>query len=106
MINLDVASISEDDWFADIQVNDTKITFKLYSGAQGNIIPLHVYNKISLKPKLHQISDVLTGFTRDSRVKPVGIIECQCTKKTGTIHNLSFYVTDKCDMSLMGQKSS
>ena len=106
MINLDVASISEDDWFADVQVNDTKIAFKLDSGAQGNIIPLHVYNKISPKPKLHQMSVVLTAFTRDSRVKPVGIIECQCTNKSGTSHNLSFYVTDKCDMSLMGRKSS
>ena len=106
VLNLDVATVAEDDWISTVRVGDTDIDFKLDSGAQGNVLPLEVYRRIIPAVPLKSTNTVLAGFARDMKVKPVGTVTYTCTTRKGTEQSVQFYVVEESDTPLLGRRSS
>ena len=50
----------ENDWILPLQTSGTEINYKLDTGAQCNIIPKKIYDRIPNKPKLHKAKAKLT----------------------------------------------
>ena len=56
---------------------------------------------------LKPIKTVLAGFTRDIKVKPLGIVEYLCkTRKGDQAHKVTFYVVKEADTPLLGRRTS
>ena len=103
VLNLDSATVHNDDWVSDIRVGETDISFKLDSGAQGNILPLDTYRRIIPAVCLKPTRTVLSGFTRDIKVKPLGTVTYKCQTRHGASQDVTFFVVKEADTPLMGR---
>ena len=54
------------DWILPLQKSGTDISFKLDTGAQCNIIPRKVYDRIKQRPRLHEAKAKLTSYNGGS----------------------------------------
>ncbi|TGZ48699.1 Uncharacterized protein DBV15_12714 [Temnothorax longispinosus] len=71
-------------WFEMIQINNSIVKFKLDTGADVNVLPLKIYNKVKKsKVKLESASIILESFG-GTKIKPLGIAELLCTIKDVT----------------------
>ena len=78
MLDLSVASLKNEDWITELCVGETKVPFKLDSGAQANILPLDTYKRIIPTMPIKDTRVTLSGFTNDVKVKPVGMVTYPC----------------------------
>ena len=104
VLNLDSAVLKKHDWVSEVRVGETDVEFKLDTGAQGNILPVSVYRNIIPAVSLKPTNVILAGFSRDMRVKPLGVVEYMCKSKETKI-KLKFYVIEEGDQPLMGRES-
>ena len=103
LLNVDSASLKNNDWVCDIHVGDTDIEFKIDSGAQGNILPLSTYERVKPSMPLKPTNVRLAGFTRESRIKPLGEVVYKCVAKNGREETSTFYVVAETDTPLLGR---
>lgn len=72
-----VYAIGDDDevgypWIEQICIDGRKVAFKIDTGAQINVLPLNVYNRLDTKIELHRTNTKLRAFSGD-KVKPIGM---------------------------------
>lgn len=71
-------------WFEMIQINESNVKVKLDTGADVNVLPLNIYNKIKKSNvKLESTNMILESFG-GNKIKPLGITELLCTIKNVT----------------------
>lgn len=71
-------------WFEMIQINESNVKVKLDTGADVNVLPLNIYNKVKKSNvKLESTNMILESFG-GNKIKPLGITELLCTIKNVT----------------------
>ena len=53
---------SDEEWKVHLNTNGTNIRYKIDSGAQVNILPLHAYHKLYKKPTVKKANVKLTAY--------------------------------------------
>ncbi|KAK9746375.1 hypothetical protein QE152_g6141 [Popillia japonica] len=98
----------ENDWFQDIQfVNINKeISFKLDTGAQINVLPLHVYKQLNIKTKLENIKINVTNYG-GSKLLVIGACKYDVICNNVLYKSVSFVVieTDSKSVPVLGINS-
>lgn len=89
-----------DKWQADVSFNDTRIRFKLDTGAQVNVLPYQVYSKFASSVPMKPTSCVLTAFG-NSKVLPMGTVVLTHTSGDER-HAVSFYIVDDIKSAILG----
>lgn len=92
-----ISSDSNKSWFKDVIVSFKEIqlyvNFKLDTGAEANILPLHTAKLLKIK-KLDKTRTVLISFG-DQRIKPEGEVILDCTiKNKSERHKIKFLIVD------------
>ena len=105
VLNIDVATVKNDDWVSQIRVGDTDIEFKLDSGAQGNVMPFAVYQSIAPIVPIKPTKVKLAGFTRDCTVQPIGVVDYNCIAQNGREENNFFRREGSSDTAFGAQVS-
>ncbi|KAL9977699.1 hypothetical protein ACROYT_G015132 [Oculina patagonica] len=54
--------VEDSAWFTNLRVGGTPIKFKLYTGAEANVLPLSVYLKLRDKSPLSETSVILSSY--------------------------------------------
>lgn len=105
-INKNVEMVSEN-WYKSVTLNVNEeyfdVDFKLDTGAEVNILPLHVLNSIKVKPKLSETNLSLTAYG-NFKLKPEGTLIIHCS--VGKLKNipLQFYVLNVKSKPILGLK--
>lgn len=64
-------------WTKCVEVEGKQIAFKIDTGAEVNILPLQVYNKLKLNNSINKTSIVLEVFG-GNQLKPSGLVSLRC----------------------------
>jgi hypothetical protein len=96
---------SENGWFALVKICDKTVKFKLDTGAEANIIPKSLYNKLN-HASLRPTTTKLTTFS-NATIMPIGktTVNCQLLKENGKQQDLDFYVMNFNCTPLLGFKA-
>ncbi|KAL9979645.1 hypothetical protein ACROYT_G017335 [Oculina patagonica] len=92
----------DQDWVETVDFGSVKEVFKLDTGAQCNVLPKTVYDKITTMPLLPS-SARLESYSKTS-IKPVGKCELTCCVR-GQKHQVLFQVVDGSYTPLLGRAS-
>ncbi|KAL9974005.1 hypothetical protein ACROYT_G020533 [Oculina patagonica] len=92
----------DQDWVETVDFGSVKEVFKLDTGAQCNVLPKTVYDKITTMP-LPPSSARLESYSKTS-IKPVGKCELTCCVR-GQKHQVLFQVVDGSYTPLLGRAS-
>ena len=88
------------DWLINVVANDCYIEFKLDTGAQCNVLPKKVYDKITNRPKLLPNNASLSGYG-NSEINVYG--RCVLSLKLkNKVHKVLFYVVETDRVPLLG----
>lgn len=90
-----------EEWTETLYINGKGVEFKLDTGAQCNIIPKSIYDRISSKP-LGKSKAHLKTYTKES-LRPVGLAELVCFWK-GTKYRLKFQIIEGNFAAIIGVK--
>ena len=90
------------DWMETVDFGSVKEVFKLDTGAQCNVLPKTVYDKITTMPLLPSLAR-LESYSKTC-IKPVGRCELTCWVR-GHKHQVLFQVVDGSYTPLLGRKS-
>ena len=83
----------------------TSIIAKVDTGAQGNILPIRVFDAMKISPdKLIDTETVLTAYN-GTRIPQRGVIELQCKYKDSGWHSERFYVAETTGPIILGLPS-
>jgi hypothetical protein len=69
--------IEESAWYKTLRIEDETLKFKLDTGAETNVLPLHVYDELERKPMLQKTNTILSTYG-DHRLKPKGKVILKC----------------------------
>ena len=97
---------SENGWFSLVKICDKTVKFKLDTGAEANIIPKSLYNKLN-DVSLRSMTTQLTTFP-NTTIMSIGktlTVNCQLLKVNGKQQDLDFYVMNFNSMPLLGLKA-
>ena len=89
-------------WLTDILANGNrdKLTVKLDTGAEVSVLPLHLYNKLQIKPPLKTTSMKLSAYGGTS-IKPTGTCKLTCTGNS-KVCDVKFYVAPVNAQAILG----
>ena len=90
------------DWMETVDFGSVKEVFKLDTGAQCNVLPKTVYDKITTMPLLPSLAR-LESYSKTC-IKPVGRCELTCWVR-GHKHQVLFQVVDGSYTPLLGRES-
>ena len=102
-MNVDVIN-HQNKLLSTINVNGADITFKVDTGAQCNILPLQVFNKIRNRPTLDHCTMKLTTYGGNT-INPVGKCEMNITTKHQSEKADFFIVKVENTKPLLGLKT-
>jgi RNase H-like domain found in reverse transcriptase/Reverse transcriptase (RNA-dependent DNA polymerase)/Integrase zinc binding domain len=93
-LNLQVDTVlqaKDNEWLENIMLNGTKISFKLDSGSQVNVISFDTYNRLKVKPALLDTKAKISAYTGHGiTLKGKCTLDCQVR---GQSQSCEFYVT-------------
>lgn len=95
-----LTSVEDNQLFVTVDVENITVKFKVDTGAQGNVLPLHTYNSLHNKPSLNKTKTRLTSFTGGNLS-----VKGTCTLNVMG-EELKFYVVDTNQPALIGLASS
>ena len=87
-------------WLSTVKTEGGKVTFKLDTGAEANVIPVEVFNQLSSTPTVYHTKTKLTAYG-GTTIKPLGTCTLQCTSKH-IIHNVNFYIVNADSQPILG----
>lgn len=79
-------------WWKEIVINGKKVSCKLDTGAEANVMPASVFERLPGKPRLQKTKTVLTAYG-NSKIQPLGTttLEARINEKKQL---LEFYIVD------------
>ena len=89
-------------WLTDVFVNDEhdKLTVKLDTGAEVSVLPLHLYNKLHVKPALKSTTMKLSAYG-GTPIKPNGTCKLTCSSNSKEC-DITFYVAPVNAQAILG----
>ena len=89
-------------WLTDVFVNNDrdKLTVKLDTGAEVSVLPLHLYNKLHVKPALNSTSMKLSAYG-GTPIKPNGTCKLTCSSNSKEC-DITFYVAPVNAQAILG----
>ena len=94
---------TEQKWQAVLNVQGHNVQFKLDTGAEANVLPVTVFNRMK-SVKLEKTKTLLCAFG-EHQVIPLGTVTLDCTTSKGDSERLLFYVTDSADVPILSHKA-
>ena len=79
-------------WWKDIVLSGQTISCKLDTGAEANVMPVSVFERLLGKPRLQKTTIVLTAYG-DKKIQPMGTAVLEA-RINGKKHILKFYIVD------------
>lgn len=93
----------ENDWILPLQTPGTEISYNLDTGAECNIIPRKIYNRMPNKPKLHNAKDKLTSYNgSNSQVEGKCIVRITRPDFTGKSYPVQCFVVPTGSSPILG----
>jgi hypothetical protein len=92
--NIIVDTIVDKGWFINCVIENQEIHFNIDSGAQVNVIPIHVYMKFNNKQKIEKIKIKLSNYN-GSYIKVLGKCKLKCHFENGVVEHVDFIVVDE-----------
>jgi hypothetical protein len=101
--NLHVNSVDNDksDWTETLTINDHNIVFKLDTGAQANIIPKFIFDKLDLPDQQLTKTEVRLVSYGGTEISSEGAKSLVCGRK----YDLPFFVVDTKAQAILGKKA-
>jgi hypothetical protein len=92
------------EWLAKVNINNERtVMLKLDSGAEISILPLTEWQRMKVRPKMHETKVMLVAFgDRDFKIKPEGTVTVDCITNTGLQSSVEFTVVQGIDQGLLG----
>ena len=87
-------------WLSTVKTQSGKVTFKLDTGAEANVIPIEVFNQLTNTPQVQPTKTKLTAYGGNT-IKPLGTCTLQCTSKHNC-HDVKFYVVNADSQPILG----
>ena len=89
-------------WLTDVLINGDrdKLTVKLDTGAEVSVLPLHLYNKLQVKPALKTTTMKLSAYG-GTPIKPNGTCKLTCTSNS-KVCDITFYVAPISAQPILG----
>ena len=89
-------------WFTDVLINGNrdKLTVKLDTGAEVSVLPLHLYNKLQVKPVLKPTAMKLSAYG-GTPIDPNGTCKLTCTSNS-KVCDVTFYVAPVNAQPILG----
>lgn len=98
-----IDSKKDDSWTTPIKISGSTVSCKIDTGADVNVLPERVYNKLRIKPRLTSTNVVLQ--TVNGRTKPLGKINAAVQFKDRKI-NADFFIMPTASPTLCGHQTS
>ena len=95
---------TESDWSVTLEMNGSDVTFKVDTGAQCNVIPKHLLQKFSPKPKIKPATIKLSAYNGTS-IPVSGKCIGKLKLKDRTV-NVLFIVVDSDSVPILGLNTS
>ena len=95
---------TESDWSVTLEMNGSDVTFKIDTGAQCNVIPKHLLQKFSPKPKIKPATIKLSAYNGTS-IPVSGKCIGKLKLKDRTV-NVLFIVVDSDSVPILGLNTS
>ncbi|CAI5681987.1 unnamed protein product [Oreochromis niloticus] len=87
-------------WHESVTIGDVSVTFKLDTGADANVLPRSVYNKLPGMPRLQPTKTALIAFG-GARIRADGVVSLECeARKHKAVFD--FLVSDQADKPILG----
>ena len=99
-----IDTINNNEWLIDITTNGSEISYKIDSGAQVNVLPKAIYNKLQQKSRLHP-TDVKLSAYNGSGIPVLGRAILNLTHKNKNISVL-FIIVDINATPVLGLQTS
>ena len=96
---------SQNEILSKLDVNDQFIEFKIDSGAQCNIIPIHIFNQIKNKPPIQNSNTILRTYGGNT-IPFIGVCTMTVKFQHKTVNALFYIVNVNNTKPLMGFNSS
>lgn len=93
--------IKDSAWYTTATIRGIEIRFKLDTGAEANVLPMYIVQKIPGPVKPQPTSTVLIAFG-ETRSTPKGVVSLKCKTHKATA-TLQFYVSNQSDMLILGR---
>ena len=87
-------------WLSTVKTQSGKVTFKLDTGAEANVIPIEVFNQLTNTPQVQPTKTKLTAYGGNT-IRPLGTCTLQCTSKHNC-HDVKFYVVNADSQPILG----
>ena len=94
---------NDEKWKEVLKINGQKLTFRLDTGADCNVLPLSLLNQVAPKHALQKSSFKLVTYSRH-KVEPLGKALLQCEYKS-EIHQLEFQIIESNLPAILGGES-
>ena len=85
--------------------NQLLVSFKIDTGAQANVIPKNIFNKLDPKPDLLPTNQWLTSYCR-VQIPVIGTCDLPCSHKQHTKGSHKFYVVDMVVVDINSEQTS
>ncbi|XP_056017509.1 uncharacterized protein K02A2.6-like [Ostrea edulis] len=92
------------DWVETLTINDRKVEFKLDTGAQGNIIPKHVFDQLELDDHQLKNTKIRSVAYGGHKIKPKGTKILECSVR-GRKYDLPFFIVDTNARAILGKNA-
>ena len=97
---LQVHGMTESTWLSTVDVHNSKITFKLDTGAEASVLPLKAYRRLKNKPPIEHTTTKLSAYG-GSTITPVGTCTLNCKRKLKAVQ-VTFFITSKAVQPILG----
>ena len=88
-------------WLSTVKTQSGKVTFKLDTGAEANVIPVEVFNQLTNTPTVQPTKTKLTAYG-GTTIRPLGTCTLQCTSKHNLHHDIKFYIVSADSQPILG----
>ena len=90
-------------WYTTINIRDTPVKFKLGTGAEANVLPLNIFQKIPGPARLEPTHIALVAYG-GACLKPKGTVTFTC-EAPNVKANLQFFVTTQSSTPILGREA-
>nr|XP_022295054.1 uncharacterized protein K02A2.6-like [Crassostrea virginica] len=103
-LHVDSVDPDKSDWTETLTINEHSVVFKLDTGAQANIIPKHIFDKLELPDKQLTDSKVRLVAYGGTEITAEGtkILECSVRDRK---YDLPFFIVDTKAQAILGRKA-
>ena len=98
-----IAESADSAWYSDIDIGNMSVRFKLDTGAEANVLPYNIFQRLQRPTRLDPTSTMLIAYD-GAKLKPEGISTLQCNTGKAQVC-LPFYIMKHCSTPILGREA-